>query len=194
MRELVKPKPSKVRKMLGAKPFLSLNRQIPKFPGKINPLLWKTAIRAMAAATATATFIALQCCQCSTMQVSFSLSLSFGASKRRRPDVVESAGEATEEEQQQVDVRRLQPEAVREEGLRSGLHGQGRPQVRPVLQHVAPLLGSRSPRSTARRKRRSGPRSCGRQRWEEAEEKRLERVSTSNKKSATMKKVLVFSR
>lgn len=52
-------------------------------------------------------------------------------------------GEAAEEEQQQVDLRGVQREAIRAEGLRPGLHGQGRSQIRPEFQHVSrPIIRS----------------------------------------------------
>lgn len=43
------------------------------------------------------------------------------------------AGEATEEEQQQVDMRSLQREAVGTEGVCPRFHGQRRPQIRSDL-------------------------------------------------------------
>jgi len=50
------------------------------------------------------------------------------------------SGEAEEEEQQQMELRRLQPEAICSKSLCSGIHGQGRSQVRSGLQHVAQVL------------------------------------------------------
>lgn len=77
-------------------------------------------------------FIALQCYQCSTMQAPSSLSFShfyqsFCSSTHPQTETFffffACPGEAKEEEQQQMDMRSLQPEAVRKESLCSRLHG-----------------------------------------------------------------------
>lgn len=47
-----------------------------------------------------------------------------------------STGEAGEEEQQQVELRHLPPEAVRSEGLRPERPRSGRPAGGPAAQHV----------------------------------------------------------
>ena len=51
-------------------------------------------------------------------------------------------GEAEEEEQQeqQMDMRGLQPEAIDPKLFRSRSHGQGSPPLRPIVQHVPPIL------------------------------------------------------
>ena len=51
------------------------------------------------------------------------------------------AGEAKEDQHQnqQMDMRGLQPEAIDWENVRSGSHGQGSPFLRPIFQHVTPI-------------------------------------------------------
>lgn len=67
------------------------------------------------------------------------------------------SGEAEEEEQQQMELRGLQPEAIGLQSLRPGIHGQGASQVRPGLQHVPQVLRRRrispcrNPKSAASR-------------------------------------------
>lgn len=51
--------------------------------------------------------------------------------------MLNDAGEAEEEKQQQLDLRGLQSEAISAESVRSGLQGQGPPSLRSILQHVS---------------------------------------------------------
>lgn len=53
-----------------------------------------------------------------------------------------NAGEAAEEEQQQMELRDLQSEAICAEGVCPILHGQRRAQSRPEFQHVASIIRS----------------------------------------------------